>query len=1026
MAPPAPQFHKGDTVVWIQNRELGGGLVVAEPTRDGGEWWYRVRFLARVETMVEEYLEPLENPGQTPDELAIAGKWGNIDAFRQVVVVERFKQRRDDRSTVYSFRNQKILFAPHQYKPLLKLLESSDRKLLIADEVGLGKTIEAGLILAELRARLDIARVLIVCPSRLRDKWRLEMSRKFGFDFEICSRRELEAWLDKHREDSRPRALHAIVSHQSMRPEDLRERFLAESPGLDLVIVDEAHHARNASTLTSRLIYGLGSITDAMVLLTATPIQLGNRDLFTLLQALRPGDYTDYEVFHADLQRHVGVRRAVQLLRQRDPQRLGQVEVDLRSTFAARDGSVPDPMAAHLLEELRSHPPRTLRDWLELEHAAEDLHLLAPILTRTRKRDVQEHAPTRRSATYVCQWGDSERRAYCALLGIDDDSPWPSLGMHLGLVQRARQAASCLPAAIEHAGRPDLAGTWDDTMDFDQEEAEALPEGKAPPVRSVRIQGDAKLEKLFEILRTVDREDPGAKVLLFTYFVGTSHYLTNQLNRAGWSADRIAGDVPSDPRNPERDERGRIVDRFREDPALRVLVSTEVGSEGLDFQFCHIVVNYDLPWNPMVIEQRIGRVDRFGQRSPFIGIHNLVVAGTVEERVLLRLYNRIEIFKHSLGDLEHLLGDMMSDLRSEYFQGRLTPAEAERRVDEVAKAIENQRKDVEMLERRQGELIGHEDYIRDELERIQKLGRHLGGSSLLCVLEGFLQKRHQSAVIRELGDGIIALDVDEELCRLVGRTVGVDGESEMYRLKRHSPMRFTFDGQVAFEQQDTGVVLLNPEHPLIRTALRGMSELLEDARARVSCAAVVAAEDLRPLVGDTVYLASFRQEVRSARSRSHLIAVGWSQHTGHLLADEEAERLLHLVVSVGSRVPPHDPIAAMPQAAWEAMLGAARRQNRALEAKEKRENSARVQRRRQQLQAEIGRKIAIIQQKIETARANQRSDRVFAMFEAQLIKANNEQHQKTAALDESLEVSVTLSDPLALCAVHVKDGGDRA
>lgn len=1011
-------------MVWIQNRELGGGQVVAAPARDGGEWWYRVRFQKRVETMVEDYLEPLGKPDQTPAELAVAGKWGNIDAFRQVVVVERFQQRKDDRSTLYSFRNQKILFAPHQYKPLLKLLESADRKLLIADEVGLGKTIEAGLILAELRARLNIARVLIVCPSRLREKWHLEMLRKFGFDFEIFGRREIDAWLDKHREDPRPRALHAIVSLQSMRPEDLRERFLAESPGLDLVIVDEAHHARNAGTLTSQLIQGLGGITDAMLLLTATPIQLGNQDLFTLLHALRPGDYTNYEVFHADLQRHVGVRKAVQLLRRRDPQTLRQVAEHLRSTFAQRDGRVLDPMAAHMLEELGAHPPKSLRDWLEFEHAAEDLHILAPILTRTRKRDVQEHAPVRRSYVHECQWSESERRAYCELLGIDDDSAWPRTGMHLGLVQRARQAASCLPAAIAAAGAAARPDAWDDMMDFDQEEAEALPPGTPPTVRNVRIRGDAKLAKLFEILRTIDREEPREKVLLFTYFVGTSHYLEQQLNGAGWKTARIAGDVPSNPRHPQKDERGRIVDRFREDPDLRVLVSTEVGSEGLDFQFCHIVVNYDLPWNPMVIEQRIGRVDRFGQRSSFLGIHNLVVTGTVEERVLLRLYDRIEIFKQSLGDLEHLLGAKMGELRKEYFQGRLTATEAERRVDEVAKAIENQRKDVELLERRQGELIGHEDYIRDELERIQRLGRHLGGGSLRCVLEGFLQKRHRSATVRPLDDGTFMLDIDAELCGLVGLTVGTDGESEMNQLQPRSPIRFTFDGQLAFEQAHTGLVLLNPEHPLIRTALRNMIELLDDAHSRVSCAAVPADDALQHLVGETLYLASFRQEVRSARSRSHLVAVGWTSSSQRLLGEDEAERLLHLVAAVGMKIRHHEAVDAMPQAAWESMLGAARKDTRTLEAKEKRENSARVERRRQQISAEGNRKIAIIEQRIETSRLNKRGDRVLSMFEAQLIKARNEVRDKLAALSHSLDVSVTLSDPLTICAVQVVSNGE--
>jgi ERCC4-related helicase len=163
---------------------------------------------------------------------------------------------------------------------------------------------------------------------------------------------------------------------------------------------------------------------------------------------------------------------------------------------------------------------------------------------------------------------------------------------------------------------------------------------------------DSKFEKLLTILLAIEEEEEGAKVLIFTYFVGTSKYLTERLSEKGIATLRIAGDVPSDPHRPEHDQRGARIRQFQHDPAIRVLVSTEVGSEGLDFQFCHHVVNYDLPWNPMVVEQRMGRIDRYGQESPWIQIHNLVVNGTVEERILVRLYRRIGIFEKSIGDLE--------------------------------------------------------------------------------------------------------------------------------------------------------------------------------------------------------------------------------------------------------------------------------------------------------------------------------------------------------------------------------------
>src|SRR3990172_4584332 len=111
MGSPQPRFQKDDTVVWSARRELGGGRIVAPPEQTAGEWWYRVKFANRTSSLVDDDLEPIGEPDQTPDQLASEGRWGSVDAFRQAVVVERFSNRRTNRSTVYAFRNQKILFA---------------------------------------------------------------------------------------------------------------------------------------------------------------------------------------------------------------------------------------------------------------------------------------------------------------------------------------------------------------------------------------------------------------------------------------------------------------------------------------------------------------------------------------------------------------------------------------------------------------------------------------------------------------------------------------------------------------------------------------------------------------------------------------------------------------------------------------------------------------------------------------------------------------------------------------------------
>ena len=225
----------GESVVLRTTRELG--RVEANPIRDAGEYWYRVRFVKTVENVPESELDPLDELDESLEGLAGAGRWGMLRAFRTALAVERIAHT--NRSTVYSFKAHRILFEPYQYKPLLKILDSSDRKLLVADEVGLGKTIEAGLILTELEARRALECVLIVCPSRLRQKWREELNRKFDQDFTIFDRRRFLDYLEQLRKSPRHPKLRAICSIQTLRSREVREMLLSEVGDVDLLVVDE-------------------------------------------------------------------------------------------------------------------------------------------------------------------------------------------------------------------------------------------------------------------------------------------------------------------------------------------------------------------------------------------------------------------------------------------------------------------------------------------------------------------------------------------------------------------------------------------------------------------------------------------------------------------------------------------------------------------------------------------------------------------------------------------------------------------
>jgi SNF2 family DNA or RNA helicase len=1018
MSAKPPAYRKGETVVHAATQRTGG--VEADPILDGGEYLYRVRFCNSVERIVEEDLQPLAGTDETVADLALQGRWGQLQAFRTALTLARIKN--DNRSTVFSFKSQRILFEPYQYKPLLKILDSSDRRLLIADEVGLGKTIEAGLILTELQARKPLDRMLIVCPSRLRDKWREELNRKFDQDFQIYSKKDLEQYVQEARQNPRLARLRAIASMQTLRDADLRDLIAAEVGQFDLVIVDEAHHARNSGTQTSRMLTDLGEMSECLLLLSATPIQLGNRDLFTLLQALRPTEFRDLTVFDRQLRDHAGVHEAARLVRSPNPQAIDEVVRILHSIFVEKVPThLRNPLAIQLLSDLESDPPQDRRDRLEVERRIQELHPLGTIVTRTRKRDVQERAPVRRANVYTCRWTAEEDQLYQRLVGGGSPRGWFREKLQLGQIQRARQAASSLPAAARSHEKPfiasdDEATEWSDIPPSDSGGGREIMPLTWGPVDGSRLSVDSKYNKLRELLNGIWAQEPSAKVLIFTFFVGTATYLHDRLMAEGIRSLRIAGDVTSDPQHPERDERGRRIRDFRRDRSIRVLVSTEVGSEGLDFQFAHHLVNYDLPWNPMVVEQRIGRIDRFGQEADVVCIHNLVVQGTVEEKILERLYRRIGIFEQSLGDLETILGDKVNELQYDYLNGRLTPEDADRRLEETACAILNRKREQATLENAAAALFGHEQYIRDEMERVGRLGRYITGRSILALLRTFFQAQHPGVRLWQEEDDSYALRLTPEL-RTAIRRASLGGSVWVDR-SEDDELALTFQGETAFRRPE--LELVNRDHPLVRAAEIALQDLFRSAGSRVGRAVL----ELGPgrdgdLAAGIYYVAVYVQNVTSIRDRRILEPVAWSQAENRILDADLSERLLHLVLDEAEECPTSDVLPPLPLEAWTLIEGEALARNRKLRDSERRENEAIYTRRLAALQQEHENDVRLKQQRLETNR-QRGHERVLPALLGQLQRAEANYESKREELMRTRSPSVSLSEPVAICGVILK------
>ena len=308
-----------------------------------------------------------------------------------------------------SFRASRTTFRPYQFKPVLKLLQTGKARLLIADEVGLGKTIEAGLIWAELEARREANRVLVVCPSSLLGKWQEEMSERFGFELTELDSTRLRDFLERFREGRLPKRHTYICSLERLRIWPGLEELATTPPDFDLVIVDEAHAMRNTDTKSFRLGAMLSEWSEAVVFLSATPINVRQDDLLHLLELLTPEDFDSIEDLQMRLQPNAVLYD------------IGRLLVDVR--VSARDklkvleglGSIPYgiPMLGRpeldRLRQLLSKGELTPSEVTEARRCLADLNALSTVITRTRKADVDEGKTVREPREVSIRWTEGER-----------------------------------------------------------------------------------------------------------------------------------------------------------------------------------------------------------------------------------------------------------------------------------------------------------------------------------------------------------------------------------------------------------------------------------------------------------------------------------------------------------------------------------------------------------------------------------------------------------------------------------------
>jgi SNF2 family DNA or RNA helicase len=598
-----------------------------------------------------------------------------------------------------SLGQARVDLKPYQVSVVHRVVTSYPHRFLLCDEVGLGKTIEAGMILKELRARGQAKRTLIIVPPNLVRQWQFELRTKFNETFSVFNTNTVR-YIESTGDRGNPFASHdSVIVSSSWITYGSRNPELVTQVDWDMIILDEAHHARqrrygNKVEMTQlyRLMHKLaapGQFSNrALLMLTATPMQLETHELYSLVELLDPALFPSAAHFEAHRRRAPGLNQLVDNLRQHGFPPPDEAPTDTVSRVAAWLG---------IDEELAAKRLRAGSD--EIETVCDDLakqHLLSEVLIRNRKSVVGGFMPRR-----AHRWEVELTLAETSALDAVEDyvtSGWDrarrtgdnATGFVMTIFQKL-MASSIRALRQSLIGRRDrllsaaggrttsLGADWllDDDIEATRKVIGLTGTADAPEIAELAllidvlssVDVDSKAQVLIEQLSTIfehaatdrsahDCPNPASheKILIFTEFRETQNYLRRLMIERGWAVQVFHGQM-----SPERKD--AAVDGFRKGTGPQILISTEAGGEGRNFQFCQMLVNYDLPWNPMRVEQRIGRVDRIGQ-DHVVDIFNLWVRGTIEERVLDVLERRINIFEDTVGGLDPILGETEKDLRT--------------------------------------------------------------------------------------------------------------------------------------------------------------------------------------------------------------------------------------------------------------------------------------------------------------------------------------------------------------------------
>ena len=760
-------------------------------------------------------------------------------------------------STLYSLNAARVDFIPYQYRPVLKFIKADLPRLLIADSVGVGKTIEAGLILRELQARSDVESVLIICPRPLvaEQKWQREMKR-FDENFTHLDGKILRYCIkEMHLDGEWPEQYQKVILPYSLLDNTLllgpgggRKKKsgkglldLDPPPHFDLVIVDEAHHIRNQNTANHEAVRFFCENADSAVFLTATPIQLGSHDLFVLLNVLRPDLILDEESFNHMAEPNPFINQAVDAARAQESEwkQTAKEAFDHAAATAWGQSILKDNPEFKRIRSQLAGRRITPEDRVQLITDMEALHTFSGIINRTRRRDIGEFT-IRRPQTVKVELTTDQEELHEALLETQKEIFRRLHGdrsVNFMMTTLRRQLASCL-----HGLEPlleDILTRRLDELEWTEADAiDAMPSEELTTQIREQIQGliekaktldteDLKLEALRKVVRSRQRRRNN-KIMIFSSFRHTLSYLYKHLEAEGFRVGLIHGDVPDDER---LELRSRFEKPKTERDSFDLMLFSEVGCEGLDYQFCDCIINYDLPWNPMKVEQRIGRIDRKGQKSKSVSIINLITPGTVDADIYERCLLRIGVFENALGGSEEILGEITTELRDIAENYALTQEERRIKLQQLADNQIRLIQEQEKLEAQQLDLFGFH-FLDDRMEKEVKEASSfwLSSVSVQRLVTRYLQQKigtEQEFILGEkplktlrLAEGArnTLLNDFQQFSREKTR-VYRDWEKWLKGSDPHLPI--TFEADCATQHPDA--VFIMPTHPLVKQAAAALN-----------------------------------------------------------------------------------------------------------------------------------------------------------------------------------------------------------